>query len=193
MLSIRNNVEAETIINKSRFICFLIKIDEVDDVSDFMKEIKLKYKDANHYCYAYIIDNYKKCSDDKEPSGTAGVPMLNVLEKNNLNHILCVIARYFGGVKLGVGGLVRAYSNSLSKALKNTEIISIEEGIRIEINFNFDKIKIIDNLLKDIETDKYFTDKITYTFIISMNEYQNIKNILIENCLDVIEKENVLF
>ncbi len=192
MLSIKNNVEDEIIINKSRFICLLIKINNIDNISKYLEDIKIKYKDANHYCYAYVFDNFKKCSDDKEPSGTAGVPMLNVLEKNNLNHILCVIVRYFGGIKLGAGGLVRAYSNSLSKALKKTEIKEIIEAIKVEILFTYDKTKIIDNLLKNIEIKKTFDSNIKYEFTININDYQNIKNTLNDNCLTILEKENVL-
>ena len=112
MFTIENNVSNEIIINKSRFICYLFKVDNLYDVKKYIEEIKLEYKDATHYCYSYIIGNVKKAFDDKEPSHTAGLPMLNVLENKKLDNILAIVVRYFGGTKLGAGGLVRAYTEA---------------------------------------------------------------------------------
>ena len=103
MYSIDKNVKNEIIINKSRFITFLFKLNKKDDVETLINKVKNEYKDATHYCYAYIIDGYMKCTDDGEPSKTAGAPLLNVLEKNKLDHILVIVVRYFGGIKLGTG------------------------------------------------------------------------------------------
>ena len=105
------------IINKSKFICELIYINNENEIIKRLNTIKNKYKDATHYCYAYICDNVKRFNDDGEPGGTAGMPILNVLENNNLNHVLCVVIRYFGGIKLGAGGLVRAYSDVTLQAI----------------------------------------------------------------------------
>ena len=109
MFTIKENLENKIIINKSIFITKLIKIKNVNDFNEKMKEIKNEYKYATHYCYAYIIDNYKKESDDGEPKGTAGIPIIETLDKFKLNYVLCVVIRYFGGIKLGAGGLIRAY------------------------------------------------------------------------------------
>ena len=180
MYTIKNNINNELIINKSRFICYLYKVYTVDDIEVCISEIKKKYKDATHYCYAYIIDNYKKFSDDNEPGGTAGNPMLQVLEKNNLNYILCIVVRYFGGIKLGTGGLVRAYSKSVSNCLSNGELVELIEGKNIDIIFDYDKVKIIDNLLKDcVILNKEFDDKVKY--------HVNVKNQLLEKLTSICE------
>ena len=123
MKKIHDIVEAEIIIDKSRFITTLYPVKNVDEVNDLLSKIRKKYYDATHNCYAYIMDNgnIQKCSDDGEPSKTAGYPMLDVLKKNDITDILAVTTRYFGGIKLGAGGLVRAYSSSVSNALKDVD------------------------------------------------------------------------
>ena len=145
MKTVKENIENEIIINKSRFITLLIKINNLDEIEKNLKEIKKKYKDATHYCYAYTIGNKEKCSDNGEPSGTAGIPILNVLKQNDLTNILCVVIRYFGGIKLGAGGLIRAYSTSASEALNKTNIVNLIKGYKIVIEFNYDNIKQIKN------------------------------------------------
>ncbi|MBR1718147.1 MAG: YigZ family protein [Bacilli bacterium] len=190
MRTIKNNKEIEIIINKSRFICISYIINSISDVDVFLNETKEKYEGATHYCYAYIIDSYKKCSDDKEPSGTAGLPILNVLEKNELNNILVIVVRYFGGIKLGAGGLVRAYTNSVVECIKDN-IKDIKKGIKLEIKFGYDKVKIIDNIFKDKIIDKYFDEYIMYIIKISYDEYELIKNKLINLNVKVLE-DNII-
>ena len=163
MLSIKNNITSEYIINKSRFITKLIKVNNVNEIDKYFDEIKNEYKEATHYCYAYIIDNVKRFNDDGEPSGTAGMPILNVLENNNLNYILCVVIRYFGGIKLGAGGLVRAYTKGVTTALERCEIINLTEGLEIDIYFNYEKTKDVDYFLKNTKIiNKSFDEKIKY-------------------------------
>ena len=170
MKSIINNTEKEYIINKSKFICNIIYVNDIDDVNKNLNEIKNKYKDATHNCYAYIVDGYEKCSDDNEPSGTAGMPILNVLKNNNLNHILCVVTRYFGGIKLGAGGLVRAYTKSVANCIDKNNFCTLIQGIELKITFNYENLKQIDNLLKDIKIiNKEFNNDITYTINIDKN------------------------
>ena len=190
MRTIKNNKEIEIIINKSRFICISYIINSISDVDVFLNETKEKYEGATHYCYAYIIDSYKKCSDDKEPSGTAGLPILNVLEKNELNNILVIVVRYYGGIKLGAGGLVRAYTNSVVECIKDN-IKDIKKGIKLEIKFGYDKVKIIDNIFKDKIIDKYFDEYIMYIIKISYDEYELIKNKLINLNVKVLE-DNII-
>lgn len=188
MKQIKNNISHTYIINKSKFICYLIKVNSIDEINENLEKLKIEYKDATHHCYAYILDNTKRFNDDNEPGGTAGMPILNVLENNELNHILCVVIRYFGGIKLGAGGLVRAYTKSVTEALEKTKIIDLVKGYKVTIQFSYDEVKKIDNILKDINiVDKSFDDKIIYTFLISDQEYQKI-----ENNLNIIEKEEVL-
>lgn len=180
----------EIIINKSRFITFVYKIDNIECVNEKLNKIKEEYKDATHYCYAYIVDNQEKACDDGEPSGTAGVPILNVLQKENVNNVLCVVVRYFGGIKLGAGGLVRAYSKACKSCLK-TKVLN--NGYLIEICFNYDDIKQIDYLLKNSHIiNKDFKDKIYYKFLIKENEYNNIID-KIKNISEIININKTKF
>ena len=185
MKTIEANVKNEYIINKSKFIACLFKVNNVDEVNKYLEQIKNEYKDATHYCYSYIIDNIKRFSDDGEPGGTAGMPILNVLENNNLNYVLCVVIRYFGGIKLGAGGLVRAYTKSVTTTLDKIKIIDIKEGYKIEIFFNYDQNKVIDLILKDeLILNKEFNDNIKYEIIINKDNLDLINKLEI-SCIRV--------
>ena len=186
MNSVKNN-EHTIIIKNSKFICYIYKVDNIEEINKILNDIRVKYYDATHCCYAYILDNIKKESDDGEPSGTAGIPMLQVLEKNNLNHVLCIVVRYFGKIKLGAGGLVRAYTKSVTEALKDN-IITLVKGIKVRLIFNYDNLKNIDYLLKDIDIiNKEFDNKITYIINIdydllsSLNAINDIEIEVLDN------------
>src|SRR5574344_2440610 len=144
MKKINTNVNDTLIINKSKFITFLYNLNSLEEIDVLLNNIKSEYKDATHYCYSYIFDNVKRFNDDSEPNGTAGMPILNVLENNDLNYVLCIVVRYFGGIKLGAGGLVRAYTKAVTNCLKLTDIIDINEGYKVELLFNYDQNKVID-------------------------------------------------
>lgn len=177
MKRISKNIENTIVIKNSKFITNLFIVDNTNEANKYLDLIKSKYKDANHNCYAYIIDNVRKCSDDKEPSGTAGIPMMKVLEHKDLNNVLVVVTRYFGGIKLGSGGLVRAYTNSVTKALDMTNIVDTIKGYNIDILFNFNDMKYIDYLLKDIKIlNKEYSDIIKYNLNVS-NELLEILKI----------------
>lgn len=191
MKKISNNIENTIIIKNSKFITNLFIVENIEEVNKYLNLIKDKYRDANHNCYAYIVDNIRKCSDDGEPSGTAGIPMMKVLEHKDLNNVLAVVTRYFGGIKLGAGGLVRAYTNSVSKTLDIVNIIDTIKGYNIDIIFNFNDIKHIDYLLKDIKIlNKEYKDIVKYNLNVSNNlleilkqnniKYNIIKEIYIE-------------
>lgn len=179
MKSIKEDITNEIIINRSRFITVLIKINDIDEIKKKLENIKKIYKDATHYCYAYIINNKEKCSDNGEPSGTAGLPILNVLKQNNLTNILCVVIRYFGGIKLGAGGLIRAYSSSTSIALNKANIVNLVNGFTLTIEFPYENLKQIDYLLKNINIQKDYQTNITYTFNITEEKLKQIENELI--------------
>ena len=165
MYSIKENIENTIIIKKSKFITKIYRINTVDEINIILTNLKNEYKDSTHICYAYTIDSKEKCFDDGEPSGTAGLPILNVLKKNNLTNILAVVIRYFGGIKLGAGGLTRAYSNSVNDTLKLTEKIELEKGYLVEIEFNYDNLKLIDYMLNDKKIiDKKYESNIIYSF-----------------------------
>ena len=182
MKSIKENITNEIVINKSRFITTLIKIDNIDEIKSTLENIQKTYKDATHYCYAYIINNKEKCSDNGEPSGTAGLPILNVLKQNNLTNILCIVIRYFGGIKLGAGGLIRAYSTSTSEALNKTKIVNLINGYNLTIEFPYENLKQINYLLKNIDIKKDYQTNITYNFNIEENKFKQIENELTKLC-----------
>ena len=161
--TVNNNVEKDFIINKSKFIVCIRHINNSEDFTKYLDDIKGKYPNATHYCYAYIIDSYEKYSDDREPSGTAGFPILNVLKKNNLNKILCIVVRYFGGIKLGVGGLLRAYSSTVSDTIKDLNLVEDINYNFITIEFGYDRIKDVEFILKNYEiTNKSFNEFIKF-------------------------------
>lgn len=119
MYTISRDYRKEIVIEKSRFICSLKKVHSEAEAQKFIKAVKKEFWDATHNCSAYIVDDLaQRSSDDGEPSGTAGIPMLEVLRKNGLTETAVVVTRYFGGIKLGAGGLVRAYSGSVAGAVK---------------------------------------------------------------------------
>ena len=191
MYTISENTEKEIEIKKSRFISRIYRIHSLEEVDKVLQELKKEYKDATHYCYAYILDENKKSSDDNEPSGTAGIPILQVLEKNNLNYVLCVVIRYFGGIKLGAGGLVRAYTKSVTEGLKLCQKYELIPGYKVEITISYDEQKKLDYIVKKYKVDKKFDNNITYHILIPKKDF----NILTEFNPKIIkeiqiEKEN---
>lgn len=138
--TIKENGVCEEVIKKSRFICQLKRISSEAEGRDFINQIKKEHYKANHSCSAMIIGEngeIKRSSDDGEPSGTAGVPMLTVLEKQGLTNVVAVVTRYFGGIKLGAGGLIRAYAGSVAHALKEIGMVEVKElqGLALELTY----------------------------------------------------------
>ena len=188
MLSIKSNVVEEFCIKKSHFITHLFRVDDIDAVKSYLDDLSIKYKDATHICYAYIIDNVKRFSDNGEPGGTAGMPILNVLESKNLNHIFCCVVRYFGGIKLGANGLVRAYSNSASSAILNASIVNLVSGKLCSIEFNYDDTKVIDNILKNsIIVNRVYDTLVKYTFKLSLDDLDLICDELNKYNLSILD------
>ena len=187
MLSVTKN-DNILIIKNSKFICQIYSINKEIEFNELLEKAKQKYPNATHYCYAYIIDNIKRESDDGEPSGTAGIPILQVLEKNNLNHVLCIVIRYFGKIKLGAGGLLRAYTNSVTSCIKN-HVITLKDAYYIKITFPYSISKNIDYLLKESKIiKKEFHKKITYYTIIPNNLLEILQNITNEIEINILEK-----
>lgn len=190
MYTIKNNSINEIIIKNSKFITLLYKVYSLEDIKNTLVNVKTLYPNATHYCYAYILNNEKKSSDDGEPSGTAGTPILNILESNNLNYILAVVIRYFGGIKLGSSGLIRAYSRSVKEAIKENILTKLIEGINVNITFSWSNIKQIDYLLKDqLINKKEYLDNITYNISIPINILDTLKNYLIS--YEIIKNINI--
>lgn len=170
MYTIKDDIESTIIIKNSKFITNIYYVESLIDIKDKLELIKNKYNDATHNTYAYILGNNIKCSDDNEPSNTAGKPMLNVLTEKNLNNILVITTRYFGGIKLGVGGLVRAYTKSVTTTLNSAIIVPLIKGYNIDITFNYNSLKEIDYLLKDTTIlKKEYNDIIKYNLDIDNN------------------------
>jgi uncharacterized YigZ family protein len=193
MKLIQENIINEIEIEKSKFICLLIKINSTDDVVKELDKIKQEYTGATHYCYAYIIENLKKCSDDKEPSNTAGLPILNVLEQKNVTNILCVVVRYFGGIKLGTGGLVRAYTKSVTEAFKLTVLKEIISGKKICIEFNYENTKNIEYILNKVKIiSKEFNNTVCYIVEISNNEYELLFDKLKQYSINIKVIEDII-
>ena len=177
MKTISEKITNELIIKNSKFITIIYPITSIENIQGLIDETKLVYPKATHYCYAYIINDIKRSSDDKEPSGTAGTPMLNVLTKENYTNILVITVRYFGGIKLGAGGLVRAYSKSVKEALNIATTIDLELGYRVQITASYSKQKELDYLLKNaLIIKKEYQEKIEYEVLISKDSIQALNN-----------------
>lgn len=189
--SIDKNAVAEIIEKKSKFIANVYPANNKDEAENILKQIRQRYHDAKHNSYAYIVENIEKCSDDGEPSGTAGAPLLDILKNNNLNNVIIVVTRYFGGILLGTGGLVRAYSGVVEEALRKAQIIEKARGYEVKIQVNYDNLENLRYHLEkmNIKILKVeYSEKIEITIDILKN---NLEEITKNNKLK-IEKQNIL-
>lgn len=188
--TILENKTSEIVEKKSKFIANIYYIESKEEAEQKIKEVKKTYFDARHNCSAYrILENdivIEKASDDGEPSGTAGGPMLNILQKNNLCNILVIVTRYFGGILLGTGGLVRAYSEATMRALEDAEKITITIGKELKVKLEY----------SNLEQFKYYCKKNSIN--ITKTEYFNeiVCNIELEakdleKFVDDVEKRNI--
>ena len=178
--------EHEIVVDKSRFICHVKRVYNDQDAMEFIKEIKKIHWNATHNCSAYQVGDFneiQKANDDGEPSGTAGVPMLEVLRKQGIKNCVVVVTRYFGGIKLGAGGLIRAYAGSVALAVKEIGIIEIKEQAGIAIQMSYSQYQEYSNFLKEhnlIELDTNFTDQVDTMIYVDKEEKENIKAALVE-------------
>mgnify|MGYP005757838493 FL=1 len=188
--SIEKEAEAEIVEKKSRFIAQIFAVNSKEEAEQVLANVKKKYYDAKHNCYAYIVDNIEKCSDDGEPSGTAGAPMLDLLKNNGLNNIIVVVTRYFGGTLLGTGGLVRAYTESAKKALENAKMIEKEYGIRYLLEISYGNIKEIQYICKQLKIniiDSEYGENVILTLESNEEKKKKLENSGIE-----IKNEKIL-
>ena len=177
MKIIINNKENLVTINKSKFIGIVKRVNNKEEAQKILIDTKNKYPDATHICYAYILSNIEKYSDDGEPIGTAGVPILDLLKKNNLTYVIAIVVRYFGGIKLGSNGLIHAYKETIKELLLNNTK-DIEIGYLIEINEDYSKSSLIDYLLRDeIIISKEYQDKIIVKAIVNKKTLENLSNV----------------
>lgn len=171
--TIKHDGSFEIIIKKSRFICTLKRIENETEATDFIHSVKKEHYKANHNCSAYIlrtVPEISRSSDDGEPSGTAGIPMLEVLHKNNLTNVVAVTTRYFGGTKLGAGGLIRAYASSISEALHAIGIVIGEPYMTTTLTVSYANHGAVTNFLTNAPqyqlTDTAFTENVTLTIMV---------------------------
>ena len=179
--TIKDECSAEITEKKSKFICNVFHVESVQEAEDKLNIIRKKYHDARHNCYVYKVveEDAFKASDDGEPSGTAGVPMLNIVNGRNLSNILVVVTRYFGGILLGTGGLVRAYSLATTTALDDSNIIKQEMGLEASFNVEY----------KELEEVKYHLKN--RKIVISGQEYlENVKVFLEGREEDILKLQN---
>ena len=167
-------------IKKSRFICHLKRVVTEDEAREFINKIKKEHYKANHNCSAFTLgenQEIQRSSDDGEPSGTAGVPMFEVLKKREIINVVAVVTRYFGGIKLGAGGLIRAYAGSVAHALDEAPLVKIVEQQEIKINIDY---SLFDNLTRFLDTqglkliDTQFTTEITGSIFADLDEVDDI-------------------
>ena len=181
-LTIKQEVSAEISEKKSKFIANIIPVESKEEAEAVIQKIKKMYHDARHNCSAYrVIEGnlvIEKSSDDGEPSGTAGAPMLSILQKNNLCNVVIIVTRYFGGILLGTGGLVRAYSEVTAKAIDNVEVIEKVKGVKMEITIDY----------SEYEKFKYYCQK----HKINIENIAYKENIVCDITLEESKKEKLL-
>lgn len=167
--TILENTSAEIVEKKSKFIANVFYVETRKEAEAIIKQLNKKYHDARHNCYAYRVleDNLiEKASDDGEPSGTAGAPILTFLSKQNMVNVLVVVTRYFGGILLGTGGLVKAYSEATKKAIESAKLTNLEQGYLYKMEVKY----------ADLESLKYFLGN--HNIKVQKNEY--FENVMLE-------------
>lgn len=184
--TIYQNGEHQIEIKKSKFICHLFRIESEEQAKEYIAKIKKEHYKANHNCSAYMLgENFEiqRSSDDGEPSGTAGVPMLEVLKKNQLQNTLAIVTRYFGGIKLGAGGLIRAYSTSVSEALKEIGIVQGKLQQLLDITIDYHQLGKLQNYLENEQISIQeidYLEQITVKVAIDINQCESFQNALID-------------
>jgi uncharacterized YigZ family protein len=177
----------ELVIQKSRFIGYVKRVETEEEAQAFIQEIKKKHYDATHNCSAYLIgehDQIQKANDDGEPSGTAGIPILEVLKKQQLKDTAVVVTRYFGGIKLGAGGLIRAYGNTTSQAIKATGVVKRQrmQGFSIIVDYTLSgklehAFRQSNYILKTIN----YTDKVEFIVYVEVGQEKEFREFIVDH------------
>ena len=178
MKTIAKAVESEINVKKSQFICHLFPTKTKKESKEIILKVDEQYSDATHNCTAYIVSDGEGFDDDGEPGGTAGKPMINVLRKNELHNVTAVVTRYFGGIKLGAGGLVRAYSKSVLEAINEAEILEVELYDVYKLIFEYSDIKLADGEVRNNNLEviaKDYSDKVIYEVV--SKDFRDIEKI----------------
>ena len=181
-ITIKEDSYDEFVEKKSTFITHLVRVTSEEEAREFIQKMKKKHYDATHVCSCYVVgDNNEitRANDDGEPSGTAGAPMLDVLVKNEIKNVCATVIRYFGGTKLGTGGLVRAYGGGVINALKNATLVERKNAleIRLELDYNLNgKIEYEIEKTNFIVNNLEYTDKIIYTIYVMEEDYDSFQS-----------------
>ena len=196
MKTINQTFTNEIIIEKSKFIGIIKPLNNKDDVKNILNEIKKEYPKATHYCYGYIVNGLQKSNDDGEPSSTAGKPILETLLKNDLFNVILIVVRYFGGIKLGAGGLTRAYVDSASQTIKKSILLAKKEVEIYKKNTSYELNDVLNRYLikkSIIVIDVQYLENIEYTISCEKLDIDDLKNYMqgkIE--ISFLRKENIL-
>lgn len=190
--TIKNECKAEITEKKSKFICNIFHVESVKDAEEKLNMVRKKYHDARHNCYVYKVfeEDVFKASDDGEPSGTAGVPMLNIVNGRNLSNVLVVVTRYFGGILLGTGGLVRAYSLATTTALENAEIVKQEMGLEAEFYVEYKELEELKYIMKNRNINIINMEYAEKIKVIVQGKEENLLKILNDKISDRITLKN---
>lgn len=178
--------EGELVEKKSRFIATVRPVKTEEEANQFVEEMRKKYWDARHNCWAFILgerQEFKRCSDDGEPSQTAGKPMMDVLTGAGLTDVAVVVTRYFGGTLLGTGGLVRAYSGAVQEGLKNSTVITKYLGVKLSVTTDYNGVGKLQYLFGQKEIpilSAEYTDKVVFTVLVKSSRIQEIKKAITE-------------
>ena len=177
IITIKQAHSIENVISKSRFIAYIKPVSTENEAKAFIDEIKTKHKDATHNCSAYTVGpemNIQKANDDGEPSGTAGIPMLEILKKQEIHNVCVVVTRYFGGIKLGAGGLIRAYSGAVRDVIYDIGRVELREAIPVTVTLDYDQTGKFEYELAFttfLLREQFYTDKVSYQIDVVKNEY----------------------
>ncbi|MDD3122705.1 MAG: YigZ family protein [Candidatus Izemoplasmatales bacterium] len=200
MRSVKEIASNEMIVHKSRFIGLIFPVDSELDIQNLLKSVKTLYPDATHYCYAYVLGEdglIQKASDDGEPQKTAGFPMLDVLKKQDLTNVLAVVVRYFGGVLLGAGGLIRSYSKSVSSLMNLVTFTHLQESLQCEMTIDYQSFAQIEKYFREIviRLEITYTEFIHVEFEVLDSDFltfeKNITNYLHgKDIINVISKKS---
>ena len=172
--SVASALKREIVINKSRFITYLSPMEGQENCEAWLEQIRAEHPLATHVCYAYVSDKsgaHARASDDGEPKGTAGMPMLDVLTKQGLRCIACAVVRYFGGVKLGAGGLVRAYSSSVAGAVEEAQIAEYAEFELLQLSVGYDEAP---RVRVSEEIDRAYGDSVEISFAVRKEDVDTL-------------------
>ena len=195
--TIKEDGQVQEEIKKSRFICHIKRVTTEEEARNFIQAVKKEHYKATHNCSAFILgeqSEIKRSSDDGEPSGTAGVPMLGVLENHQLTNVCAIVTRYFGGIKLGAGGLIRAYAGNVALAIKEIGIVHIKEQLGLRIALSYSQYQELPNFLKANhlqEQDTSFTEQVQTTIFFDKDDKESVIESLIElfnGKIDIVEQ-----